>query len=53
MTIDTNTFIRDKFAEFYEKESNRIEAPISIEKREFGFFLFKERIMVRHRDSAP
>jgi len=40
-------FIQDKFIEYYE---NRIiEPPSSIEQREFGFLLFKERMMVRHR----
>jgi len=47
--MDTQLFIRNRFAEFYEKNSISIEIPKSIEKREFGFFLFKERIMVRHK----
>jgi len=49
MNEKTNSFVRDRFAEFYEKESSRIEAPTSIEHREFGFLLFKENIMIRHR----
>ncbi len=49
MKIDTQSFIRERFAEFYEKRSSDIEMPVSIERREFGFFLFKERIMVRHK----
>lgn len=40
-------FIQDKFAEYYA--NNVIQPPSSIEKREFGFLLFKERMMVRHR----
>jgi len=42
-------FIRDKFAEYYEKYSSSIQPPASIEMREFGFLLFKERIMLRHK----
>jgi len=42
-------FIRDKFAEYYEKYSSSIQPPASIERREFGFLLFKERIMLRHK----
>ena len=40
-------FIQDKFAEYYMK--NVTQPPSSIEKREFGFLLFKEKMMVRHR----
>ena len=40
-------FIQDKFAEYYA--NNVIQPPSSIEQREFGFILFKERMMVRHR----
>lgn len=40
-------FIWNKFAEYYE--NNVIQPPSSIEKREFGFLLFKENVMVRHR----
>jgi len=43
-------FVRDKFAEYYQKHSSIIQSPSSIEKREFGFLLFKERIMLRHKD---
>ncbi len=31
------------------KNSRNVEPPPSIDKREFGFILFKERIMVRHK----
>ena len=40
-------FIQDKFAEYYA--NNVIQPPSSIEQREFGFLLFKEKIMVRHK----
>lgn len=48
--LSTSThFIRDKFAEYYEKNSSFIKPPSSIQKREFGFILFKERMMLRHK----
>jgi len=49
MNARTKAFILDKFRKFYSEESYRIEAPPSIEQREFGFLLFKEEIMVRHK----
>jgi len=49
MNEKTNLFIRDRFAEFYEKESRGVEAPTSIEQREFGFLLFKGEVMIRHK----
>ena len=45
----TDSFIKAKFAEFYRGESERIEAPTAIEKREFGFLLFREKVMLRHK----
>jgi len=42
-------FIRDKFAEFYEENASKIEAPSSISRREFGFFVFKENMVIRHK----
>lgn len=47
--IDTKTFVQSKFAEYYQKQSSEIEVPSSIEQREFGFFLLKQSIMLRHR----
>ena len=47
--MDSQTFIRQKFAEFYEENAVKIEAPPSIKQREFGFMIFKENIMVRHK----
>ena len=49
MKIDNQSFIREKFSEFYNENVDRIEIPKSIESREFGFTLFKEKIMVRHK----
>src|SRR4030043_580606 len=45
----TQTFIRSKFSEYYIKNKNNILAPSSIESREFGFFLFAENIVIRHK----
>ncbi len=42
-------YVSRKFSEFYANPSTKIPAPSAIEEREFAFFLFKERIMVRHR----
>jgi DNA primase small subunit len=42
-------FVRDKFAEYYKQHSSSIPPPNSIERREFGFLLFEERIMLRHK----
>jgi len=47
--IETKSFVQDKFAEYYQKHASTIPPPTSIEKREFGFLLFKERIMLRHK----
>jgi DNA primase small subunit len=42
-------FVKDKFAQYYQKYSSFIQPPASIENREFGFLLLKERIMLRHK----
>ncbi len=47
--MDTQAFVRERFAEFYEGKAEHIEAPQSIEQREFGFLTFKENIMIRHK----
>lgn len=47
--IETKAFIQAKFSEYYEKNSDSIQPPTSMEKREFGFLLLKERIMLRHK----
>ena len=43
------SFVLGKFAEYYQQQSSIICPPTSIERREFGFLLFKERIMLRHK----
>lgn len=47
--MKSETFIRDKFAEYYHEHSSDIQLPTSMEKREFGFFLFREQMMLRHK----
>jgi DNA primase small subunit len=42
-------YIKKKFAEYYNLFSWRIIEPKEAAKREFGFLLFKEKIMVRHK----
>ena len=47
--VSSLSFVRDKFAEYYRRDFPFIQPPNSIEKREFGFLLFKERFMLRHK----
>jgi DNA primase small subunit len=42
-------FIQRKFAEHYEEHGSEIQPPSAIEKREFGFIMFNERVMIRHK----
>jgi DNA primase small subunit len=45
----SSNFVHNKFAEYYQRHAHSIQPPSSLEKREFGFLLFKERIMLRHK----
>jgi len=45
----SSRFVRDKFVEYYKQYSSSIPPPTSIEKREFGFLLLDEKIMLRHK----
>lgn len=45
-------FVRQKFSEFYRNPSTKFYPPEAISQREFAFFLFKERIMLRHKSVA-
>jgi len=47
--IETKKFVKNKFSEYYQKHSSSIQPPTLIEKREFGFLMFKGRVMVRHK----
>ena len=42
-------FVYEKFADFYRDPSTAIPSPSILSQRELGFFLFKERIMLRHK----
>ena len=42
-------FVYQKFCEYYRDPCNVIPAPIFPEQREFGYLMFKERFMVRHK----
>ncbi len=45
-------FVYQKFAEYYQDPSTVIPAVSEPEQREFGYLMFKERFMVRHRSFA-
>jgi DNA primase small subunit len=49
MSAQSSVFVQKKFAEHYGKAISFIHPPSSIEKREFGFLLFKGNIMLRHK----
>lgn len=41
--------VKRKFQEYYTEGLGRIRPPTSMKRREFGFILFEEDIMVRHK----
>ncbi len=45
----TKQTIQRKFQEYYLQPGFRITGPQKMEEREYGFLLFKEKFMVRHR----
>jgi len=45
----TEQVIRQKFQEYYLASKNELYAPPNPGEREYGFLLFKEKFMVRHR----
>jgi DNA primase small subunit len=42
-------FVQDKFLEYYQNNSSHLQPPTFMEHREFGFLLFKGRVMLRHK----
>jgi hypothetical protein len=50
ISMSAQDFVRDIFAKYYEDHCKEIIPPSSLEKREFGFLLDKEKIMVRHKN---
>ena len=49
MSSLSQSFIRDKFADYYKQNSVSIIPPSSLKRREFGFLLLEKKVMVRHR----
>lgn len=47
--MKTEEFLERKFREYYRENSHRIMPPEKLDKREFGFIYFKDKIMIRHR----
>ncbi len=47
-SIETQSFIHKKFADYYQHNAGKIESPSSLERREFAFLLLKEKMMRRH-----
>ncbi len=42
-------FVYEKFSEYYKNPSETINPPLLFDQREFGFFLLKEKVMLRHK----
>ena len=49
MSSLSQSFIRDKFADYYKQHSASILPPSSLERREFGFLLLEKGVMLRHK----
>ena len=49
MSSLSQSFIRDRFADYYKQHSASILAPSSLERREFGFLLLEKGVMLRHK----
>lgn len=49
MSSLSQSFIREKFADYYKQHSASILPPSSLERREFGFLLLEKRVMLRHK----
>ena len=52
MTVSSRDFVYGKFSDFYRNPSTVIPPPSLLGQRELAFFLFKKRIMLRHKDFA-
>jgi DNA primase small subunit len=52
MDAFSQAFVSQKFSEYYTRSSNALSSPEALSQRELAFFLFKERIMVRHRSAS-
>jgi len=49
MSSLSQTFIRDRFADYYKRNSASIIPPSSLKRREFGFLLLEKKVMLRHQ----
>ena len=47
--MSSRDFVYGKFSDFYSDPSTVVPPPTLLGQRELGFFLFKERIMLRHK----
>jgi DNA primase small subunit len=47
--MSSRDFVYASFSNFYSSPSTVIPSPVSLGQRELGFFLLKERIMLRHK----
>ena len=47
--METRAYLQGAFAKFYRENPELIQPPPSMERREFGFQLFRGRVMVRHK----
>jgi len=45
----TRSLIKSRFSEYYKKNISAVAPPRLMEQREFGFLLFTEGVMLRHR----
>jgi DNA primase small subunit len=52
VTLSSREFVYGKFSDFYSDPSTVIPSPTLLGQRELGFFLLKERIMLRHKSFA-
>lgn len=43
-------YVHRVFSKYYQENARALPLPSLMEKREFGFFLFKEQIMLRHQN---
>jgi len=49
MGLDSREFVYQLFSEFYSDPANAVPAPPLAHQREFGYLMFREKFMVRHR----
>ncbi|MDR0373420.1 MAG: DNA primase small subunit PriS [Nitrososphaerota archaeon] len=47
--MDSREFVYQLFSEFYRDPTNALPSPPLLHQREFGYFMFREKFMVRHR----